>query len=1313
MKHNYFLSTLLMLLLFAVPTTWAGDDVNNFCAYELTSGSSHPLMTWETNFVGDIIITLNDGSGATNTVFRAGGMSDGVSTFYIVPADNHNANTEAKNYFYQEMIGNQFILHRKSRSAADETFLSGKHIKFYDKAVQWWCSENTNAAHTVNCFFPYDKSVICGATLDRPSITNIAADGTVSFADVSGATSYTARVYHDMDFLYEQTIVSGGKITYNPYIPEATNYEVTIQAFGDDDTKSRESEAAIWTSTGNLANLPMSKYCGDFVFQMVGNDNSRARLKIETKRGNEVGIKDTLVFTIAKYNESEASNPYWRSNGLNQNGLLYDGNPFTNYFQLVSNPASTQEIRYVPKDNPSGPITYGKKITYNLGVSVQNAEWATAGNNNAAANTWIIDYLYGTDCTEPAEPVEPEPEHSQPTDVSVDGSKVISFTAVPAEEAVDSYNAVVKLSGVTVKTVENIVSGETAIAYASTSATTYQVYVQAIKGGELYSTSEAYDWALPKEMSAPSEYCGYDVTCDSHTIKLTSETNFVGDVIIRIADGANSTNAVFRGSNGMGALNSYNVKSNGGATTEAASIYFTREYIGEGSREYILRRKANATLPADAKITFNGSVEWKSDENSSLWKSIEYNYTYGSSCANLPIPVISGIDETNHISFAGVAGATHYTLYVYNGKQLMHTQNVSTGDQITYLPYIEAATDYTVTVQAFDNDGGYSDESNGYTWNQTGNLANLPESNVCDYLIHQDGVVASYAYLSIETDDSDGSFYITIAPDNAAFRSNFVNNAGLKYDGTAITEYFDRTTEDVYSGSYYKTLKYTPKNREDVQYGKNITFNMDGESAQIEWRVANTDKNTPNMSFSYIYGTACSLSSLRAHGNTSEIKLHANHPDDNLTVDDAMTINGNGHKIGDITVTTAGALTVGSALTANKLLVNAKPGASGQVISAANLTVSEAWMSQQLLPDAEELNPATDWYCFTVPFAVSLTDGVYTNEGVKLNSGSDYLIWRYDGEQRAATGKGWVKATENLSAGVAYLIGFKNNETAKTFRFKKADGALTEPSAITITAHASGNAANANWNAVGNPSLRHIDVTDNKTVQVLNNASQTFAPYQTNEQSFVVGSPFFVQATDNLTLAAASHPLLAPARTPAQRMQACVEIYKEGRSWPDDRLYVAADETASDTWEQGRDVPTLNTTSNRVALMHTPYYGMKLAAVELPWAEQVDYSLVLTAPANGSYRMHAASVTEDVMVLLTKDGIPVWDLSAEDCALDLTGGTDTSYGLRLVQMAPQMPTDVTNIRTDSRCHKMMRNGQLYILRDGHWYNAVGQSVLSK
>ena len=1301
MKHNYFFSTLLMLLLFAVPATWAVDILVDGDE-EITSSSSSPKLRFETNAMGDVIITMLDGTNATNAHFR--GLNPfycGVNKFYLQNSTN-SSQYEARLYFTVEHVheSNAYIFRRNTTPYPYDN----PRLVFLDHYIQWSCDEQAEAVSTNKYTIRYPIGQCYGGLATPTNVSVSSPAGSVTFDAVANATSYKARVYLDRVLVHEQSITSGGTLTFAPFVAASTTYKVTVQAIGSDQY-SAESATVDWITTGNTANLPMSNICNYLIHDVgdnAGNVSSIAYITIETD-------KTDGSFTIRM---TSPDNAYFRSGSyVSESGLKIGGEALTNYFQrsLLDKDAGDRPktLKYTLKAGQSVP--YGKIITFQRYSEDQPQIEYYVGGVGKNTPRISFSYIYGTDCTEPAEPAEPEPEHSQPTGVSVNGSKVISFTAVPVEEEVDSYNAVVKLSGVTVKTVENIVSGTTAIAYASTSASTYQVYVQAIKGGELYSTSEAFDWALPKEMSAPSEYCDYEISDGAnpaHKILLTWETNHVGDVIIRLADGENTTNAVFRGSEGMGQLSWYQVKSNGGATSESASTYFNSEYAGDGATMFALRRKANVVLPADAVINYeNRPVQWKSDGVTNPAHAVTLNYTYGSSCATLPLPVITSVSEAGVITFPAVIGASSYTARVYDGQTLLYTQeNITSGDVINFGAYYSAT--FQVTLQAFGNAGTYSDESAGTNWALTGDLNNLPESNVCNYLLRQGSEASSEVFISIETDDSDGSFYITMRPDNAAFRDNeYIVQDGLKYEGQALTSYFTRSFLDEIATNKPRTIKYTPIDRNNVQYGKNITFNKYSEGRQLAWWTNTSSSHNSNQ---LSYGTKCSLDAAFEH--SSNVSLYADHAGENLTVDAAMTINGNGHEIGDITVTNAGALTVGSALTANKLLVNAKPGASGQVIGAANLTVSEAWMSQQLLPDADELNPATDWYCFTVPFAVSLTAGIFTNEGVKLNSGSDYLIWRYDGDQRASTGKGWVKATENLSAGVAYLIGFKNSETAKIFRFKKADGALAEPTAITIAAHASGNAADANWNAVGNPGLRHINVSDNKTVQVLNNASQTFAPYQTDEQSFVVGSPFFVQATDNLSLEAASHPLLAPARTPAQRMQACVELYEEGRSWPDDRLYVAADETASDTWEQGSDVPTLNTTSNRVALMHTLHYGMKLAAVELPWAEQVDYALTITAPADGTYTLHAASQTDNAVLYLTHNGCIIWNMSAGDCALTLAKGTDNSYGLRLVQAAPQVATDVANTSVDSRHSKIMNNGQLYILRDGHWYNAIGQSV---
>ena len=83
MKTTKFLAICAIALFCNLPL-WAGTNFTNFCGGSLSSGDSKPTMTWETNHQGDVIITLKDGKGSTNTRFRANGMSDGLSAFYIV-----------------------------------------------------------------------------------------------------------------------------------------------------------------------------------------------------------------------------------------------------------------------------------------------------------------------------------------------------------------------------------------------------------------------------------------------------------------------------------------------------------------------------------------------------------------------------------------------------------------------------------------------------------------------------------------------------------------------------------------------------------------------------------------------------------------------------------------------------------------------------------------------------------------------------------------------------------------------------------------------------------------------------------------------------------------------------------------------------------------------------------------------------------------------------------------------------------------------------------------------------------------------------
>ena len=698
----------------------AGRLITESCDCVLDGGNSHPLLSWETNHVGDIIISLKDGEGATNTVFRASGMSDGINVFYIVPADNHNNNTEAKNYFYQELDGNRFILHRKSRSAEDEAFLAGKHIKFDDKAVQWRCNEG-DKWESITYFFPYDKSLVCGATLNRPNAPVIAADGTVTFDAVTDATSYSARVYYGLDLVHEQSIVSGGKLTWRPYEPASTTYEITIQAFGAGDTKSRESEAGTWTTTGDLANLPVSKYCGDYVFQAPGNDASRARLTIQTHRGSGAGVKDTVVFTISKYDESEVSDPYWRSKGLNPNGLRYDGNTFTDYFELADgiSPHQQKEIRYVPKDGMSVPL--GKKITYNIGVNAQSAEWATAGNNNAATNAWTIDYVYGTSC----------PSLPAPTHVAVSADSVITFDAVAGAE---KYIARMYLNSQLVHSAE-VESGDV-LHYTPFHAGTYVVTVTARASGSADSPeSEPYLWVLQAVQIVPgkSEYCDYAIGSGTTLAFMTWETDADGNVVITISGGEDVREGYsFRGQ-GMDNTNLDNFKISG----RPAKTWFERKYDNGSNQPFKLLVKSgeNAPVPGE-KITYSGTVEWKTPDNTNAYTTYSFTYTYGTKCAEplvpLPTPVISGITPQGVISFEAVENAVSYVIRIYDADaDMVSEQSISSGAKINRGSAIEEGFDYTVRLQAIPEAGSVvyapSEWSSAYNWTPD-NATALPEA---------------------------------------------------------------------------------------------------------------------------------------------------------------------------------------------------------------------------------------------------------------------------------------------------------------------------------------------------------------------------------------------------------------------------------------------------------------------------------------------------------------------------------------------------------------------------------------------------------
>lgn len=451
----------------------------------------------------------------------------------------------------------------------------------------------------------------------------------------------------------------------------------------------------------------------------------------------------------------------------------------------------------------------------------------------------------------------------------------------------------------------------------------------------------------------------------------------------------------------------------------------------------------------------------------------------------------------------------------------------------------------------------------------------------------------------------------------------------------------------------------------------------------------------------------------------SSLTLTHDYAEDAI-IDKAITIDGGGHTIGNLTVQMAGDLTLSGALTVNDFSIYAKagntttPAASGQVRNATNLTANGNAYFYYTVDPSEHVQYG--WYDFTVPFRVNVMTGIKgIQEGVlKENfvNETDYAIMEHLGEKQAAGEYAYKKFRGVMEPCRLYSITLDPRNNYNTIRFQKADGDLVAGNSVTLNTYASTvDDKHANWNGVGNGTLHHADAgLSVATIQVYQSGNKTFLPVDRAQYSLVIGSAFMVQQTGTMMLNQATHsPLLAPKRA-ASVQPTAIQIASEGQAFSD-QLFISADEMAGQGYNQGVDVAKAGNIGNvNVPQIWTNAYNSKLCAHEAQLINgEAQYDLSLYAPANGSYTLTSKNIPEGYTLYLTQNGNRIWDLS-ERYVLDLTKGTATEYGLLLVENY-KMPTAIENVGSQAdETQKIMHNGILYILRNGKVFNAQGARV---
>lgn len=435
-----------------------------------------------------------------------------------------------------------------------------------------------------------------------------------------------------------------------------------------------------------------------------------------------------------------------------------------------------------------------------------------------------------------------------------------------------------------------------------------------------------------------------------------------------------------------------------------------------------------------------------------------------------------------------------------------------------------------------------------------------------------------------------------------------------------------------------------------------------------------------------------------------------------VTIDDGITTPPN-----VIIVEPGGQLNFETSIHLDTLIIEVNSDFTGQVHNIDNIIAASAnidiFMDYRLDPVRDEASPDR-WYAFAVPFKVDTHEGITRKEGSPSHVyGTDFLILKYDGAQRAATGRGWqeVQDGDTLYPGNFYLIGIEG--TCNHWLFKKAEGtALSNNTSIAVAENPSVNPQNAGINGVANPSLEYMTASGASTyVCFFNNATGQFEdPILLSDTTFAVGMPFFIQTAAGGTI---DFDLPAPptsnsvARKAARRHNPYIQLTlaREQERTPG-RMYISLhDDGINDRYVIGRDFARMDN-SNATPHMWCEAYGLSLAAhgIQTPNSETV-IPFNISVPENGVYRMemHAVEMDEYVVELLHLGGHVAYLSFDEQQFIELNKGTMSDYSLRIRR---KIPTDIINATSEETCTKVVLDNQLYIRHNGHVYDALGREI---
>lgn len=561
-------------------------------------------------------------------------------------------------------------------------------------------------------------------------------------------------------------------------------------------------------------------------------------------------------------------------------------------------------------------------------------------------------------------------------------------------------------------------------------------------------------------------------------------------------------------------------------------------------------------------------------------------------------------------------------------------------------------------------------------------------------------------------------FYRVVISDDVYYLTTSHNITGATKAGTALTPATLKSTDEhAYAG---KSITLTAEL--NVGYELNSWAVTTGADA-VDGTEDTDASGNPTFTFDMPAGDVVvsvntSINTNVEVGENEEFVIDEPAALNNLVVEDGGTVTVNAETtLNNLIVEAGGQVSGSSALTVNNLTINSEAGKSGQVMNATNVTVNgDIYLEIKLCEGAMDAEASRKWYCISAPFNVNMNGGFLWGDGTPMVLNTDFQLFEWDGDRRATGISGWKRVSGVMKAGIAYFIGFDDDRSNQNIiKLKATNKTISNKSSISAPEHSSSvDVKYANWNGLANPNFHYIAL--DKDVQAFDHSAQGYNPYESGEYNFVVGTPFFIKETGDITIEAADNGAFRAPKREVEQLSYCVRIAREGKAGFDNQMYVRASEEASASYEEGHDLVTMNAeTSNYGALLWTVNYGGKrLAIEEAPLVnDKASYALSLYAPADGAYRIETPTVRMNADLYLTYEGAIIWDLSMGAYEAELVKGNNEGYGLLLQAKMPMTPTGVEQSEVShqpSDIQKIIIDDNVFILRGGKMYDVTGKAV---